>query len=452
MQKLEVFGANKLKGQIKISGSKNASLPILAATLLSDKKINLLNIPKVKDIETMIELLKSLGSKIIFKNNKINIDNSNQSKKFASYNLVKTMRAGILVLGPLLGKFGSAKVSLPGGCAIGTRPVDIHLKALSKLGVKFKIVGGYVYANAPKGLIGSNIKFSKISVGATENLIIAACFAKGRTVLSNCAIEPEIKDLVNFLKKTGCKIEWVSKRKIKIFGVSQIKDISYSVMFDRIEAGTYLIAAALTNGNLTIQNLEPNIIKTEIDIIRKMGAKIKLKKNSLNIIGKSEIKNMNIKTELTLLKKVGAKIKTTKKQIHIIGPKKIKNISNLVTKEYPNFPTDLQAQFMVLLCKAKGKSSITESIFENRFMHVAELRRLGAEIVIKKNKALIFGNTSFKAAELMSSDLRASVALVLAAMVAKGSSIINRIYHLDRGYENIENKLRKVGVNIKRIS
>ena len=261
MQKLEVFGANKLKGQVKISGSKNASLPILAATLLSNKKINLSNVPKVKDIETMIELLRSLGSKIKFVNNKINIDNSNQFKKFASYNLVKTMRAGILVLGPLLAKFGSAKVSLPGGCAIGTRPVDIHLKALSKLGVNFKILEGYVYANAPKGLKGSKIKFSKISVGATENLIIAACFAKGETVLSNCAIEPEIKDLVNFLKKVGCDIKWISKRKIKIIGVSKIKDTSYAVMFDRIEAGTYLIAAVLTNGNLTIQNLNPSTIK-----------------------------------------------------------------------------------------------------------------------------------------------------------------------------------------------
>ena len=417
MQKLEVFGAKKLKGQIKISGSKNASLPILAATLLSDKKINLSNIPKVKDIETMLELLKSLGSKIKFKNNKININNSKQSKKFASYNLVKTMRAGILVLGPLLGKFGSAKVSLPGGCAIGTRPIDIHLKALSKLGVKFKIVGGYVYADAPKGLIGSDIKLSKISVGATENLIIAACFAKGRTVLSNCAIEPEIKDLVNFLIKMGCRIEWVSKRKIKIFGISQVKDISYSVMFDRIEAGTYLIAAALTNGNLKIQNLEPSIIKTEIDTLRKIGAKIKIKKNSLHIIGKSEIKNINVKTA-----------------------------------PYPGFPTDLQAQIMVLLCKAKKTSYIKEDIFENRFMHVAELKRMGARITIKGNVAIISGKTNFLGAELMATDLRASVSLVLAALNAKGKSIINRIYHLDRGYENIERKLKKIGAKIRRIN
>ena len=417
MQKLQVFGANKLKGQIKISGSKNASLPILAASLLSNKKINLSNVPKVKDIETMIELLKSLGSKIKFANNRINIDNSNQSKKFASYNLVKTMRAGILVLGPLLAKFGSAKVSLPGGCAIGTRPVDIHLKALSKLGVKFKIFEGYIYANAPKGLTGSKVTFSKISVGATENLIIAACFAKGETVLSNCAIEPEIKDLVNFLKKIGCNIKWVSKRKIKIIGVSKIKNTSYSVMFDRIEAGTYLIAAVLTHGNLTIKNLKPSIIKTEINILKKMGAKIKLKKNSINIIGNSEIKNINLKTA-----------------------------------PYPGFPTDLQAQIMVLLCKAKRDSYIKEDIFENRFMHVAELNRMGANISIKGNVAYISGKTNFMGAELMATDLRASVSLVLAALNAKGKSVINRIYHLDRGYEHIENKLKKVGAKIKRIN
>ena len=417
MQKLEVFGANKLKGQIKISGSKNASLPILAATLLSNKKINLSNVPKVKDIETMIELLRSLGSKIKFVNNKININNSNQLKKFASYNLVKTMRAGILVLGPLLAKFGSAKVSLPGGCAIGTRPVDIHLKALSKLGVNFKILEGYVYANAPKGLIGSKIKFPKISVGATENLIIAACFAKGETVLSNCAIEPEIKDLVNFLKKIGCNIKWVSKRKIKIIGVSKIKDTSYAVMFDRIEAGTYLIAAVLTSGNLTIQNLNPSTIKTEINILKKIGAKIILKRNSINIIGNSEIKNINLKTA-----------------------------------PYPGFPTDLQAQIMVLLCKAKKSSYIKEDIFENRFMHVAELNRMGANISIKGNVASISGKTNFIGAELMATDLRASVSLVLAALNARGKSVINRIYHLDRGYEHIEKKLKKVGAKIRRVN
>ena len=290
MQKLEVLGAKKLKGQISISGSKNASLPILAATLLSSKKIYLRNLPRVKDIETMINLLQSLGSKIRFNKKELIIDNKKQNKKFASYSLVKTMRAGILVLGPLLAKFGNAKVSLPGGCAIGTRPVDIHLKALSKLGVKYKIIQGYVHAIAPKGLIGSNIRFSKISVGATENLIIAASFAKGISILKNCAIEPEIKDLVNFLISIGCNIKWVAKRSLKIVGVNEINEKSYAVMFDRIEAGTYLVAAALTEGNLKIKNVIPNIIQNEINTLRKIGAKLSIKKNEIHIIGSKKIK------------------------------------------------------------------------------------------------------------------------------------------------------------------
>ena len=417
MQKLEVLGANKLKGQINISGSKNASLPILASTLLSNNKIFLDNLPKVKDIETMINLLKSLGSKIQFKGKKLVIDNSNQKKKFASYKLVKTMRAGILVLGPLLAKFGSAKVSLPGGCAIGTRPVDIHLKALSKLGARYKIVQGYVYATAPKGLVGSKIDFPKISVGATENLIIAASFAKGTTILKNCAIEPEIKDLVSFLVKMGSNIKWIGKRSLKIIGVSEMKEITYSVMFDRIETGTYLVAAAVTEGNLKIKNVIPKVIQTEIDILRKIGSKINTKKNEIHIIGNKKIKCMNIKTS-----------------------------------PYPGFPTDLQAQIMVLLCKANKKSIIKEDIFENRFMHVGELNRMGAQISINGNKALVSGNTNFLAAELMATDLRASVSLILAALTAKGKSIINRIYHLDRGYENLEKKLKKVGAKIRRIN
>ena len=417
MQKLEVFGANKLKGQIKISGSKNASLPILAATLLSRKKVYLKNLPRVKDIETMVSLLQSLGSKINFNKNNLVIDNIKQTKSFASYSLVKTMRAGILVLGPLLAKFGKAKVSLPGGCAIGTRPVDIHLDALSKLGVKYKIVQGYVHAKAPKGLIGNKIRFPKISVGATENLIIAASFAKGTTVLSNCAIEPEIKDLVNFLKSMGCNINWISKRSIKIEGVSNVKEINYSVMFDRIEAGTYLIAAAVTEGNLKIQNVVPKIIQTEINILKKIGVKIKVKKD----------------------------------EVHIVGNKKIKSI-NIKTAPYPGFPTDLQAQMMVLLCKANKQSVIKEDIFENRFMHVAELNRMGAKISTDGNKAKITGNINFEAAELMATDLRASVSLILAALTTKGKSVINRIYHLDRGYENIEKKLKKVGAKIRRVN
>ena len=417
MQKLEVFGANKLKGEINISGSKNASLPILAATLLTNKKVYLDNLPKVKDIETMINLLRSLGSKTKFNKKNLVVDNSKQNKNFASYNLVKTMRAGILVLGPLLAKFGRAKVSLPGGCAIGTRPVDLHLKALSKLGVKYKIIQGYIHATAPKGLIGTKITFSKISVGATENLIIAATLAKGTTILKNCAIEPEIKDLTNFLIKLGCNLKWLSNRTIRIKGVKNTHEIKYSVMFDRIEAGTYLVAAAATEGNLRIKKVIPEIIKTEINILKKIGAKIVVKKN----------------------------------QIHIYGNKKIRN-TNIKTAPYPGFPTDLQAQIMVLLCKANKKSLIKEDIFENRFMHVSELNRMGAKILIKGNKALIEGNIKFTAAELMATDLRASVSLILAALITRGKSIINRIYHLDRGYENIEKKLKKVGAKIKRVN
>jgi|TARA_B100001093_G_scaffold118026_1_gene110516 UDP-N-acetylglucosamine 1-carboxyvinyltransferase len=417
MQKLEVFGAKKLKGHIKISGSKNASLPILAATLISSNKIIIKNLPKVRDIETMLSLLKSLGTKVNYNANQTIIDNSKQNKKFASYNLVKTMRAGILVLGPLLAKYGFAKVSLPGGCAIGTRPVDIHLKALSKLGVKYKILQGYVIAKAPKGLKGNKIIFPKISVGATENLIIAASLARGNTILKNCAIEPEIKDLVNFLNKMGCKIKWTSKRTIKIEGVKETKDISYSVMFDRIEAGTYLVAAAITEGNLKIQNISPDIIKTELNVLKKIGSKIFIKKNEIQIIGSKKIKSMKIKTA-----------------------------------PYPGFPTDLQAQIMVLLCRANKTSIIQEDIFENRFMHVAELNRMGAKILTNGNKAVVNGNINFAPAELMATDLRASVSLILAALTAKGKSVINRIYHLDRGYENIEKKLNKVGAKIKRVN
>jgi len=419
MEKLEVIGAKRLRGNISISGSKNSSLPILAGTLLSNKKVRLLNLPKVKDIETMLLLLRSLGSKIKFnkKNKSIDIHNSKNIKTYVSYNLVKTMRAGILVLGPLLARFGKAKVSLPGGCAIGARPVDIHLKALSKLGVTYKIVQGYILAKAPKGLIGNIIKFPKISVGATENLIIAASFAKGKTILRNCAIEPEVKDLINFLRKMGCNIKWTGQRTITIIGVQVLQSLKYKIMFDRIEAVTYMIASALTEGNLKIININPKIISTEINILQRIGTKIKIKGNEINIVGKNKIKNIKLKTA-----------------------------------PYPGFPTDLQAQLMVLLCKAEGRSEISEKIFENRFMHAPELNRMGAKIKIFGNKAVIEGNINFKAAELMATDLRASVSLILAALTAKGKSTINRIYHLDRGYEQIEKKLSNVGANIRRIS
>ncbi len=419
MEKLEVIGAKKLKGVIKISGSKNSSLPILAATLLSNKNIKILNLPNVKDIQTMILLLQSLGSKIKINKKKksLDINNSKNFKTFASYNLVKTMRAGILVLGPLLARFNRAKVSLPGGCAIGARPVDIHLKALSKLGVNYKISQGYIYARAPKGLKGNKIKFPRISVGATENLIIASSMAKGKTILQNCAIEPEIKDLINFLRKMGCNIKWTGKRTLTIIGTKKLKALNYKVMFDRIEAGTYMIASALTQGDLKIINIETKTLKTEIDILKKVGSIIKVKKTEIRILGSQKLKNIKISTD-----------------------------------PYPGFPTDLQAQLMVLLCKANGRSEIKEKIFENRFMHASELNRMGAKIKILGNRSIIEGNVSFEAAELMATDLRASVSLILAALTAKGKSTINRIYHLDRGYEQIEKKLRKIGARVRRIS
>ena len=420
MDKFSINGPCRVRGTIKLSGSKNASLPILAASILFDEPVEIKNLPKVKDIETMLDLIKSLGFSI--KKNKIKnsvIIKKRRIKTFASYSLVKTMRAGILVLGPLISKYRKATTSLPGGCLIGARPVNFHLNALGKLGMTHSIKKGYIYANAYKGLKGSIIKFPKISVGATENAILAATLAKGKTILKNCAIEPEIKiDLTNFLNKAGAKIKWIGKRSVEIYGVKKLNSISYSVMADRIECGTFCVVAAISKGELKINGLDPNIITTEIK----------------------------------LLKKIGAKIKTYDKTILIKGPKKIKSLKFLETKEYDGFPTDLQAQFMALLCKANGRSVIQERIFENRFTHIGELKRLGAKISIIKNKALIKGNSNFEGAELMSSDLRASVALVIAAIVAKGNSTINRIYHLDRGYENIENKLRKVGVNIKRLS
>ena len=420
MDKFLISGPCRIKGQINIQGSKNAALPILASTLLFDNAVVIENLPRVKDIDTMLNLLKSLGSKIQIYNNKktVRISCIKNSKYLASYSLVKTMRAGILVLGPMISKYHKSITSLPGGCLIGARPVNFHLNALKKLGMKYEIKKGYIHASSKGKLKGTQIKFSKISVGATENTIIASCLAKGKTTLKNCAIEPEIKDLTNFLNSGGAKIKWIGKRTCQIIGVNSLNETKYPVMGDRIETGTFCVAATISNGDLKIRNFNPKIIQTEINI----------------------------------LKKTGAKIKTSKNEIHIKGPKNIKNINSIITKEYPNFPTDLQAQFMVLLCKAKGRSSITESIFENRFMHVAELRRLGAKILIKENRAIIEGNTQFIGAELMSSDLRASVALVLAAIVSKGKSTINRIYHLDRGYEKIEKKLQKVGVKIKRLT
>ena len=408
MDRLEIKGGKKISGTVAISGSKNATLPILAATILTDKKIILKNIPIVRDVETMAILLSTIGSNVKLNKNekKIEILNKDKLKTFASYKLLKTMRAGVLVLGPLLAKFGNAKVSLPGGCSIGTRPIDIHLNAFKKMGAKIKVKDGYIIASANKGLKGCLIKFPKISVGATENVLIAACFSKGKTKLRNCASEPEIKDLITFLKRIGCKIDQVGKRSIDIEGVKKLKSATHKVIFDRIEAGTYIIAAAITNGKIKITNIDPKIMSTEINLLSKMKVQIVKKKNFLIAKGLKKIKSINIKT-----------------------------------MPYPGFPTDLQAQIMVLMIRADGISTIKENIFENRFMHVSELRRMGAKIEIKGNKAKIFGKNKLNGAELMATDLRASVCLVLAGLVPANKTIINRIYHLDRGYEKIEKKI-----------
>ena len=424
MDKFVIKGPSVLKGKVLISGSKNAALPILASTLLFDKPVVIQNLPRVRDINTMLNLLRSLGSKIEFFDNrkKVRISKTKKPKHFASYSLLKTMRAGILVLGPLVAKYQKSIVSFPGGCVLNGnsgRPINLHLSALQKLGMKYEIKkGGYIHAKSKGKLKGKTIKFPSFSVGATQHLLMTSVLSSGTTTLKGLAIEPEVLDLINFLNSAGANIKWIGKRTCQIIGVNSLKETNYTVMGDRIETGTFCVAATLTKGNLLIKGFDPSIIKTELD----------------------------------LLKKTGAKIKTIKDEIHIKGPQQIKRINHIVTKEYDGFPTDLQSIFMVLLCKANGRSSITENIFQSRFMHAMELQRLGAKILIKNNKATIEGNTNFIGAEVMSSDLRASAALILAGISAKGTTVVSRVYHCDRGYEKIENKLKKIGAKIRRLN
>jgi len=418
MQKLIIKGKKELTGKVSISGSKNATLPILAASILANQ-VKLKNIPLVKDIFTMVELLKFIGLDTRFSKSKNTIEIKNKEKNIntlAPYRLVRTMRAGVLVLGSLLTKYGQAKVSLPGGCAIGTRPVDLHLFALKKLGAKIKIKNGYILAEAKNGLKGTVIKFPRISVGATENALLAAFKAKGQSILKNCAIEPEIKDLIIFLKKLGGQIK-ISGRTITVRqGKSKKLSIIHEIIFDRIEAGTYMIASALVGKKILIDKIDPKVIRYEIETLKRMGVKIKQSKRSISI------------QKNKMLKKI-----------------------NITTKPYPGFPTDLQAQLMVLMTQADGISKISENIFENRFMHVPELRRMGAKIKVKNKNAFVEGPSKLTGAEVMATDLRASVSLVLAGLIAENRTIINRIYHLDRGYEFLETKLKKCKAEIKRV-
>jgi len=419
MQKLLIKGGKKLSGEVVISGSKNASLPIIISSLLFDDSVHFENVPKVRDIFTLINLIKVLGREVEFNEEKeiLKISNKNKNKYFAPYSIMRTMRAGVLVLAPLLAKFGKARVSLPGGCSIGARPVNLHLEALKKLGAKINVKNGYIDAVAPKGLSGSNIKFPSISVGATESIIIAAVLAKGITKISNAAIEPEIIDLINFLNKCGADIKYNSKRKIIIKGVKFLYPVRHRIIPDRIEAATYAIAALITNGKLLVKKVNNEHLENIFNVLKKIGANIKIFKDSFVIFRKHQLKPFKI-----------------------------------ITKPYPGFPTDMQAQFMALATQIKGSSVINEEIFENRFLHVSELMRMGADIKIKKQKAIINGIKNLNSAEVMATDLRASVSLVLAALSAKGTTTINRIYHLDRGYSKLEKKLNLCGANIKRVN
>ena len=416
MQKLIIKGKRELSGKISISGSKNATLPILAATILS-KHVSLKNIPLVKDIFTMVELLNFIGLKTkVIKEKKIIkvINNEKNINTLAPYKLVKTMRAGVLVLVLCL-NMEKQKFHYQRLCN-RYRPVNLHLYALKKLGAKIKIKDGYIIAEAKKGLKGAIIKFPSISVGATENALLAASLAKGKTILKNCAIEPEIKDLIIFLRKIGSKIDL----KGRTISISEIKfkssEVFHEVIFDRIELGTYMIASALMAKKIKIEKIDPKIFKNEIKVLRKIGVNVVINKTSI-----------------------------------IIKKNKKLNKIYISTKPYPGFPTDLQAQLMVLLTQVNGTSKITEDIFENRFMHVPELKRMGAQIEIKGKTAIIKGPTKLTGAEVMATDLRASVSLVLAGLVAEQRTIINRIYHLDRGYEFLESKLKKCKAEIRRV-
>ena len=419
MKYLEISGKQKVNGSVEISGAKNAALPLLTATILSKNTLQISNLPAVADIKTLMKLLKMLGSEADWiAKNSINISTVAINKMTATYEIVKTMRASILVLGPLLARFGHCEVSLPGGCAIGQRPVDLHLKALELMGAKIEIKKGYIVANAPDGLFGATIVFDKVTVTGTENIVMAAALATGRTTILNAAKEPEVVQLCQILKDGGLDIQGIGTDKLVITGTSRklldMKD--FAIIPDRIEAGTYLCAGAITNSEMTITNVIPEHLDAMLAKFNEMGFGIESNESTVTI-------------------KPATKIKP----VHII------------TTEYPGFPTDMQAQFMAVATQAHGTSIIEERLFENRFMHVSELIRMGAEITLNGNTATINGTPKkLFGADVMATDLRASSALVLAALVAKDKTNVHRIYHLDRGYENLEEKFKKLGVKIER--
>ena len=422
MDKLKILGGFPLNGEVEISGAKNAALPILVASILSPDQLNISNIPKLKDIDTTIKLLRFLGVSIQQTDSNVFLKGSNISKTKAPYDLVKTMRASILVLGPLLSRFGRAHVSLPGGCSIGARPVDLHIQALEKMGAKINIHNGYIDASTEhmpkKKLIGTKIFMDQVSVTGTENIMMAATLANGKTSIENAAKEPEVEDLGNLLISMGAKIKGLGSDVIEIVGVDKLNGSSYEVMFDRIEAGTYMAATVVSGGEVNLKNIDPRKMESIIEKIKKTGANV--------IEGSTEI--------------------TIKKANQPIQP------VNIRTGVYPLFPTDMQAQFMAINILADGPSEITETIFENRFMHVQELARMGANIDVKGNTSFVKGVEDIEGANVMATDLRASASLVIAGLAAKGETIIERIYHLDRGYERIEEKLNKLGAKVERLN
>ena len=418
MDYLQIKGVKSLNGTIEISGAKNASLPLIAMTILAKSSVHIKNLPDVVDIKTLLKLLTNLGASCDFHDDKVVVDTSTITETKATYDIVKTMRASILVLGPILARFGHCEVSLPGGCAIGQRPIDLHLKALEQMGANINIKSGYIEATAPNGLKGCNINFDKITVTGTANIVMAAALASGITTITNAAREPEVVQMCEILNANGVKIEGIGTAILTVHGTDgkciDIKE--FSVIPDRIEAGTYLCAGAITHSELTLSNVEPKHLVAVLAKLEEMGSSFTITEDTITIHPSQNIKPVKI-----------------------------------VTQEYPAFPTDMQAQFLALATQADGVSIIEERLFENRFMHVSELQRMGADITLNGNIATVSGKNTLSGTDVMATDLRASSALVLAALVADGETDIHRIYHLDRGYDNLEGKLKNVGAKIQRL-
>ncbi|UQB42932.1 UDP-N-acetylglucosamine 1-carboxyvinyltransferase [Thiomicrospira microaerophila] len=419
MDKLVIRGPSVISGQIPISGSKNAALPILMGCLLAETPVTLSNVPHLRDVTTSLQLLATMGCDVLMDERlNITLDCSAIHSKEAPYDLVKTMRASILVMGPLLSRFGEAKVALPGGCAIGSRPVDIHIEGMREMGAIIDIDEGFIIAKAPQGLRGAEITMPIVTVTGTENLIMAAVLAKGRTILRKAACEPEVVDLADFLNAMGARIRGAGTSVIEIDGVSALKGVDYRVIPDRIEAGTYLAAAAVTQGCVTVTDVDPTHLEAVLEKFKQAGALVTSTENTITL----DMRGRSL------------------------------SAVDIETQPYPLFPTDMQAQFLVMNAIAEGTGRVKETIFENRYMHVAELEKMGARITLDGNEALTIGQNQLHGAEVVATDLRASACLIIAALVAQGTTVVNRIYHIDRGYERIEEKFHRLGVDIQRLS